>query len=295
MKDVRKITKVELAILVVMLLSFVASLIFLAADSRNYALIFFVLHAVLTCVYFIISQDRFTQAFFEQEEGAGVLSKAGLEEKDAVIDSLQKEKNKLTEDKSRIEHDLNSAVEENKELARRLAQSQKEKNERPAEQNALLPENEQIKRCDLIAIIKDMFDKYEVQCLESGIRLELATTFQMVNMQCDERYVRIMLDNIIENSMKYMDQNGNFLITISDIGEEGIFMVCKDNGAGLPSDEASRVFDLNYRGSNHKGGNGLGLTQVRTIVEHYKGKVYAKCELNEGMAIYVQFPVESKG
>ena len=63
----------------------------------------------------------------------------------------------------------------------------------------------------------------------------------------------------------------------------------------MPSKEVSYIFDLNYQGANRKSGNGLGLAQVKAIVEHYKGTVYAKSEVNEGMAIYIQFPVESKG
>ena len=55
------------------------------------------------------------------------------------------------------------------------------------------------------------------------------------------------------------------------------------------------IFELNYQGSNRKSGNGLGLAQVKAVVEHYNGTVYAKSSVGEGMAIYIQFPVENKG
>lgn len=294
MSDIRKITKTELAVLAIMLLSYLASLYFLTMNSRNYALLFFVLHGILIIVYYYISQDRFTQAILESQENSIGFSQEDAEEKNVLIAELKREKEKLTIENGHISEKLNEVSKENEALLRRLSELEIE-NGLAQRQNGLLPQPEQLRSNNLLTIIGQVFEKYTDRCTECGIRLELSTSYQLVQMQCDERYIKILLGNIIENSIKYMNRNGKFLITISDIGEDGIFMVCKDNGNGLPSQEAAHIFDLNYCGSNHKEGDGLGLVQVKAIAEHYNGKAYAKCESDEGMAIYIQFPVENKG
>lgn len=64
----------------------------------------------------------------------------------------------------------------------------------------------------------------------------------------------------------------------------------KDNGAGLPAQETTHIFELNYQGSNRISGNGLGLAQAKAIVEYYGGTIYAKSSAGCGMAIYIQLP-----
>ena len=71
-------------------------------------------------------------------------------------------------------------------------------------------------------------------------------------------------------------------------------IVLKDNGEGLSSNETTRIFELNYQGSNRVSGNGLGLTQAKAIVEYYGGTIYAKSERGKGMGVYIQLPASSR-
>lgn len=294
MKDFRKITAIELLILTLMLLAFLAALCFLVYDDRDYALLFFVLHAVLGVVYFYVIQDRHTQTVLRLEEEASEYSKEGLEEKRRQIEELTAEKADLIAKQTLSDGKLEALASKNEMLQRKVSQLELE-NTSSKGQAGLLPEGEQVTGVDLLSVIRKVYEQFTPACSRRGIRLELSTSFMSVNMQCDENYMRILFSNIIDNAMKYMNRSGSFIITLSDIGEEGIFLVCKDNGNGLPAQEAGEVFTLNYQGSNRKEGNGLGLVQAKAIVEHYNGRVYARCGENEGMAIYIQFPVESKG
>lgn len=294
MNGIRKITKTEIAVLAIMLLCYMASLYFLIMNSRNYALLFYILQGILVVVCYCVSKDRFTQAILELQESTAGFSPEAEDGKDELIAGLRQENEELSIEGGHISEKLGEVSRENEALLQRLSELEREK-ELAQRQNELLPQPELLRSNNLLAIIRQTFEKYTDRCMERGIRLELSTSYETVQMQCDEKYIRTLLDNIIGNSMKYMNRNGVFLITISDIGEDGIFMVCKDNGNGLPAKEADYIFDLNYRGSNHRDGDGLGLAQVKAIAEHYNGRIYAKCGMNEGMAIYIQFPVENKG
>ena len=72
--------------------------------------------------------------------------------------------------------------------------------------------------------------------------------------------------------------------------DDDIFIILKDNGYGLSSDETSHIFELNYQGSNRISGNGLGLTQAKAIVNYYGGTIYARSTKGNGMGIYIQLP-----
>ena len=86
-----------------------------------------------------------------------------------------------------------------------------------------------------------------------------------------------------------MNRLGSLTITISNIGSD-IFIVLKDTGEGLTESETRHIFELNYQGSNRISGNGLGLAQAKAIVDYYGGTIYAKSNVNQGMAIYIQLP-----
>ena len=123
----------------------------------------------------------------------------------------------------------------------------------------------------------------------SGIQLLLSSASDTLMVRADASYIHILFKNIIDNSIKYMHRNGNLVITVSNIGDD-LFIVLKDNGEGLPSNETAHIFELNYQGSNRVSGNGLGLTQAKAIVEYYGGTIYAKSNSGNGMGIYIQLP-----
>lgn len=297
MKKIQKITKTEIVVLVIMLSCYIASLYFLIHNNRNYALLFFALHGVLAMAYFYISQDRFIQAALDMEEKQTEYGDDDAEEKNKTIAALKQEKGELDIQVKKLTSDVSDIQKENEELLRKLSEKEIENSLKNNQDNynMLLPMNEVVLETDLIAVIRTIYEKFVDPCRENGIRLELATSFETLSMRCDERYIVVLLSNIIDNSIKYMNRSGSLVITISNIGEEGIFLVCKDNGDGLSPDEVPHIFELNYQGSNRKSGNGLGLAQVKAVVEHYNGTVYAKSNVGEGMAIYIQFPVENKG
>ncbi len=64
-----------------------------------------------------------------------------------------------------------------------------------------------------------------------------------------------------------------------------------DNGAGVPEDALTKIFDPLFRVEKHRartnGGSGLGLAIVKTCIEACGGKVYAKNLLSKGFAVKI--------
>lgn len=292
MKMKPNISRVEFCALIIMFFCYVMALFFLISNERNYALLFFVLHAILMMANFCIIQSKYEQLLLDENEQ--LMQKIGGDttENEQRISLLEKEKSELEKRIKELTSDVLEIKCENEKLLDEL--SEKKTQGVASNYNMLLPADEQIRETDLLPVIKKVCDIFEQQCRECMIRLELATSFDKLMMRCDERYIIVMLSNIVDNAIKYMNRSGSLVITISDVGDDGIFIVCKDNGEGLDAKEIPYIFDLNYQGANRKSGNGLGLAQVKAVVEHYDGTVYAKGDNGKGMAIYIQFPIWNK-
>ena len=124
---------------------------------------------------------------------------------------------------------------------------------------------------------------------EAGISIRTVSTDASLMVKASPVMIDVLFKNIIDNAIKYMSKEGTLQITISRIEQE-LFIVMKDNGEGLSSDETEHIFELNYQGTNRISGNGLGLAQARAIVEYYGGMIYARSSKGSGMGIYIHLP-----
>lgn len=186
-------------------------------------------------------------------------------------------------------------VQENTHLSDELSQARNQNEEKiPDTYQSLLPpidpKSDGQDTVNIIQTAKDTIREFCSFSSEAGIQIQISTTVDDLFVKADAQRIRILFRNIIDNSIKYMKQAGNLVITISPIGDD-IFIVLKDSGKGLPETETPHIFEINYQGSNRVSGNGLGLTQAKAIVESYGGTIYAKSIPGKGMGIYIQIPV----
>ena len=88
-----------------------------------------------------------------------------------------------------------------------------------------------------------------------------------------------MLQNIVENSIKYMGEQPQPKIEIEYYrkGSETVFFV-KDNGIGIPKEEQEKVFQAFYQLDRSAKGAGMGLAIVKKIVEVHGGRIWVESE-----------------
>jgi signal transduction histidine kinase len=102
-----------------------------------------------------------------------------------------------------------------------------------------------------------------------------------------------VLINLIENAIKYSDENSEVTIVLSD-DETNIFLEVKDKGYGIPKEEKEKVFDKFYRVGNEdtrkSKGTGLGLYIVKRFVEIYNGTVELTDNIPNGSIFKITFP-----
>lgn len=109
----------------------------------------------------------------------------------------------------------------------------------------------------------------------------------------DEESLAQVLDNLVDNAVKYTPEGG--LITLSwSCGLEQPTFTVFDNGIGIPPNDLPRVFERFYRvdkaRSREMGGTGLGLSIVKHLLQAQGGQIAVKSELGKGTAFMVTLP-----
>ncbi len=87
--------------------------------------------------------------------------------------------------------------------------------------------------------------------------------------------VKIILNNIISNAIKYRDNKKELSKVTVDIEVNTQKAIIKiiDNGEGIAKDQIPHIFDMFHRASDHSEGSGLGLYIVRNVINKLNGKI----------------------
>jgi len=106
----------------------------------------------------------------------------------------------------------------------------------------------------------------------------------------DPEQMKKVINNIISNSVKYMDkQKGVIDIRILDQGES-IQIEIEDNGKGIEQKNLGRIFERFYRTdasrNSAQGGSGIGLSIVKKIIEDHGGYIWATSKIGEGTCMH---------
>jgi two-component system phosphate regulon sensor histidine kinase PhoR len=112
-------------------------------------------------------------------------------------------------------------------------------------------------------------------------------------MRCDPAGVRLCLEILLDNAIKYTDADTPIELIGKMAIEGGVEFVVRDHGAGLPAAELARVFDKSFRGSNAAGvaGSGLGLYMARAVVDVHGGTLTATNVSESGTEFRIWLPV----
>ena len=113
-----------------------------------------------------------------------------------------------------------------------------------------------------------------------------------IQYRSDEKIIISVLQNLIENAIKYRDGKKNSYIDISiKQKDQEIIITIKDNGIGIPAEILNKVFDMFYRGVGGKTGSGLGLYIVRNGIEKLQGHISLESTYMEGSTFTIVLPL----
>ena len=143
--------------------------------------------------------------------------------------------------------------------------------------------------------VSEYFDDCaEEVCLELEERGISFTYTNQVNPDvmiiADAEQLKRVIDNIIGNSVKYMDKTEKRIdLRILDVGDF-IQVELEDNGKGIDVKDLPNIFDRFYRTdasrNSSQGGSGIGLSIVRKIIEDHNGKIWASSTIGRGTTMH---------
>lgn len=107
----------------------------------------------------------------------------------------------------------------------------------------------------------------------------------------DKQQIRVAMDCLIENGLKYTPEKGSVHVSIKDTDKVVRFEVA-DTGVGVEKENIEKIFQKFYRIENESGGSdsgmGLGLYICRMIVRRHDGKIGAESEPGQGSVFFFE-------
>jgi signal transduction histidine kinase len=151
----------------------------------------------------------------------------------------------------------------------------------PAPQNA-----------DLVEILGSLATAYRL-AHGARIRIEFIAERPQLPIAADPVALQRAFRNVLDNAIKYTPEGGEVRIRAGAAGPQA-FVVVKDTGMGMSSEERSRAFDYAFRGAGALAsglrGKGLGLAVTKEILEANGGKISLSSEAGYGSEVTILLP-----
>jgi len=108
----------------------------------------------------------------------------------------------------------------------------------------------------------------------------------------DVNRLKSVISNLVDNSIKYSNNDGEIEISLDKRDGSAILKVC-DNGIGISQKDLANIFKRFFRSDEIRSeipGNGLGLSIVEEIVKQHDGEIFVNSEIGKGTNITVELP-----
>lgn len=109
----------------------------------------------------------------------------------------------------------------------------------------------------------------------------------------DQKRIRQVLQNLIDNAMKFTEEGTISLCFHYNKGK--LFIAIHDTGIGIPATDQAMIYEAFYRGEKARTlnvpGSGLGLSIAQYIVSQHGGRIFCDSVLNEGTTMEFYIPV----
>ena len=155
---------------------------------------------------------------------------------------------------------------------------------------------------DIVAVVREMAQAHVPKMQAKHLKYSFGTADAVNNGQrveprvyaaVDLDFMREVLDNLIENAIKYTPDGGEIWVNARGDGDKALINVT-DTGIGISPEDAVHVFQKFYRVDNSQtrsiGGTGLGLYLVKQRVEALGGRVWVESAFGEGSTFFVSLP-----
>ena len=144
---------------------------------------------------------------------------------------------------------------------------------------------------DLSLLVANFLGMHQ-QSLDAA-SLDVNFTFDSANIQGDEERLSQLLDNLLQNTLRYTNSPGSLQIAIAKQADV-ITMTWSDSSPGVSNEDLPHLFDPLFRADKSRNrqtsGSGLGLAIVQKIIKAHDGNITANHSDSGGLKLTIEFP-----
>lgn len=150
-----------------------------------------------------------------------------------------------------------------------------------------------MRRIDLLPIVEETLASMTAVAERRGITLHLVGDTREAIVLADPREIASAITNLVDNAVKYSDQDDEIWLGIEHRDDGGLTFACRDEGIGISEADQDKLFTPLFRSTNEEAllrpGTGLGLGIVREIMQRHGGSVEVDSTLGRGTAVRLNF------
>ncbi len=145
-------------------------------------------------------------------------------------------------------------------------------------------------RVKLHEFLTDTFDVAMRNAPEKNLTTSLEIARSITTMEIDKELMRIALNNILSNAIKYSNPGGTVSMVVDEI-EDTVQVQVRDSGIGISANDQKHIFEKFYRSEDNevrkRSGHGLGLSLTREIIQLHGGQIEIESEPGMGTSFTI--------
>ncbi len=151
-------------------------------------------------------------------------------------------------------------------------------------------------RVELSYVVNQAVEVARPLCKSLDHKLSVTLPPHPVYLEADATRLAQVIGNLLNNACKFTERGGHVQLIVAQDDDRTVTVSVRDNGIGVEADQLARVFEMfaqvDTSLERSRGGLGIGLTLVKTLVEMHAGSVEARSEgLGRGSEFVVRLPV----
>ena len=151
---------------------------------------------------------------------------------------------------------------------------------------------------DLKRVVDYIIERLEFSNKDIGSKYQIRREYtpNEVFVEIDQDRMTQVIDNLLNNAIKYSPDGGTITVKIED-SHDRAYLSVSDEGLGISKADAEHLFERFYRvdkaRSREQGGSGLGLAISKEVVEMHKGRIWVDSIEQEGSTFTIELPLSN--
>lgn len=142
--------------------------------------------------------------------------------------------------------------------------------------------------------IKNTLESVKQLVKNKNIEIEFHQDNIVIKAFYDEERIVQVIHNLLSNAIKFCPESGGKIVITIIENKDVVEVQIYNNGKGIKEEDFEAIFDKFYQSRNQNVkkpiGSGLGLAICKQIIEHHKGKIWAKKTMDDGATFIFTLP-----